>query len=239
MKEFNLSSRGKTGMMQAVELLDIGLSSCALTIAIPQDDPAKTPFDLNGRVIVTKYPNIVAGWARAKGIEFSKIINGINVSGDITGGIEGYTMFDPSVTVIADIVQSGESLVRYGWKPLGIIEDDWTAIIQDVEANVPKNERRTFINLNDDDLKKMAGVMMLSNVVLVRNTKKLSPAQEDTLNNLTQRFEKAAKALGASPIQQTKAVADQNLRNPEQGRQALPWTQSPPSTAISHGLIFL
>lgn len=206
LKEFNYASRGRKGMMQAVELLDMDLSSCAMTVAVQEKDNAQTPQDLNGRVVVTKYPNVVAGWARANNIQFSKIISGINSDGDIAGGIEGYAMFDPSVTVIVDMVQSGESLVRYGWKPLGVKDKDWNFIRDNVVSNVPKTERQEFMDLNPFKLRDMDGVIFQSSAVLVRNSKKLNDKQEEALNDVACRFQNGLMELGCKPERKYKAV---------------------------------
>lgn len=220
-KEFNARSRGRKGIMQAVELLDTGLSNCALTIALNENDPARTPQDLQGRTVVTKYPEVVVGWARANKFSFEKIISGINDDGDIPGGIEGYSLFDPSVTIIADMVESGESLVRYGLQPLGINSGDWGKIKQDVLNDVPKADRQRFIDLGARKLDAIQGVIIRSSAVLVRNAKELTPEKEARLTNIVARFYEAADELGGSPIEKPKNVS---------GQQRLNWQQRRPVT---------
>ena len=231
-KEFNIACNGRKGIMQAVEVLDTGMSNCALTIAVKDNDPARTIADLDGRIIVTKYPNILANWAKGKGIRFSKIVSGINDDGDIAGGIEGYPKLDPSVTVIADCVESGESLVRYGWRPLGIKDRDWGFIRDDILSNVPQSQRQRFIDMNPFKLRDMDGVVLRSNAILVRNNEKLSDQKEQALENLRKKLLNAAKALGHDPKTVWKNVEAQ-VKQPPLWRRLSTGPNGPYST--SHG----
>lgn len=201
-KEFNLASRGKRGLMQSVELLDMDLSRCVFTVAVKDNDPAVKPNDLNERTVVTQYPEMLKNWARKNNVNFSKIISG----NDILGGIEGYSIIDPSVTVIADLVQSGESLVNNGWKPLGMKQADWGII-----AN---NQDKKFIDFTSEKLQSISGVVMESSAILARNSRKLSQNKESALGMLEKRLENGARAYGANPQPQFKVVAFQQAQQP-------------------------
>jgi|GEM_PF-2681178 len=201
-KEFNLASRGQKGLMQSVELLDMDLSRCVFTVAVKDNDSAVKPNDLNGRTVVTQYPEMLKSWARRNRVTFAKIISG----NDILGGIEGYYNIDPSVTVIADLVQSGESLVNNGWKPLGMKQTDW-----DIIAN---NQDKKFIDFTSQKLQSISGVVMESSAIFARNSLKLSADKENTLSILQKRFEIGARAYGANPKPQFKVVAFQQAQQP-------------------------
>jgi len=202
-KEFNLSSRGKAGLMQSVELLDMDLSRCVFTVAVKGNDVAVKPRDLNGRSVVTQYPEILKNWASQNNITFSKI-----TSNDVSGGVEGYNYFDPSITVIADLVQSGESLVNNGWKPLGVRQQDWNII-----SNSPD---KSFIDLTSEKLKSIPGVVMESSAIFARSSLRLSQGKENALGILEKRLVQGARAYGANPKSQFKVVAFQRCQKSQE-----------------------
>lgn len=221
-KEFNLGGRGKKGAVQAVELVDLDLAPCVLTIAVPETEvtPNTDGMDaeraratvmqsLNGRYIVTKYPLVVENWARANRVRFAGIISTLADGTPISGGIESYPLFDPRATAVCDIVESGESLVRYELKPFGITDETWTPIRDAVLAEAPKKERPTFIQVPNDARKAIPGVVLESSALLVRPSRKMSPPKEAALATLIARFTGASQALGRSPDLKTKRVADQ------------------------------
>lgn len=202
-KEFNLSFKNnpdKKGLLQLSTLIDLDISRCVLTIAVKENDPAFKPRDLNGRNIVTKYPNLLARWATLNNVQFGNIITQIVNTGDLCGGIEESPLFNPSVTVIADIVQSGESLVRYGWKPLGMKEKDWAPIRQSyIDSNPAILEK--FCNLSSSKLDGIAGVILRSNTVLVGTAAKKSDSKINAQDDVRKLFYDAATQLSPKDTQ--------------------------------------
>jgi len=214
LKEYNLDvgKRGKKGIAQSVELVDLDLAPCALMIAVDENDPAKTASDMEGRVIATKYPNLLQKWAKANRVQLGDIVSMITDDDAILGGIEAYSQFDPRINAICDMVQSGESLVRYELKPLGIREDDWGNVMADVLGDVPEKARRRFDTLPSDAIAS-AGQVLASSAVLVRTARKLNPEKEATLAKLTERFYQASLSLGRTPVIKQKRVGEQSARS--------------------------
>lgn len=192
-KEFNLACRNQKGMKQSVEVLDMDLSRCVFTVAVKNNDFARKPSDLNGRTVVTQYPEMLKSWGRKNGVTFADII-----SKNIEGGVEGYPERHSSVTVIADLVQSGESLVNNGWKPLGISQNDWDIIVN--------NSERKFIDFTPQKLQSISGVVMESSAILARNNDKLTEGKERTIELLQKRLMDGARAYGANPIARRQYV---------------------------------
>ena len=219
MKEFNYAAQ--PGQLQAQELLDLKLGRCVLSFAIRDNDNAKTIDDLNGRRVVTKYPEILKSWCRATGINLT-IISGINNDADLCGGIEGYPIFDPSVTVIADMVQSGESLVMNGWRPLGIKDTGWNPVRDAYLDEKNYGKKPNYVDFSSKFLDNLPATIMRSNAVLVGTTKPLSKGKQEIKAELTARFEKATKSLSSNDVNPTQgywASGDrpswQNLRQPQ------------------------
>jgi len=235
LKEFNNSRRGKKGV-QAVEIVDLDMTPCALTIAVPEGDAAQISADMQGRVIVTKYPRLVENWAKANGVQFGEIVSQITDDADISGGIEGYRLFDPRVNAIADMVESGESLVRYGWKPLGISDADWAPVRADVLNNVPKGQRCKFTDMPMDTMRALPGTVMASSAVLVRSSARLTPAKEAAFKTLAGRFFDAARALGRTPTMKQTRVDKQFGKRPKPPAATTP--EGARSGEIGHSAAF-
>lgn len=214
LKEFNNGKRGKKGVAQAVEVVDLDVAPCALVIAVPEGDAAQTAADMNGRVIVTKYPELLKNWARANNVTFGEIVSSITDDDAISGGIESYSLFDPRVSAICDMVESGESLVRYNLKPLGINDTDWQPVREDVLAGRPKKERRKFTDMAPEAMNALPGLVINSSAVLVRAARKMSPEKETAFKTLSARFADASRAMGRSPAIKEKRVAQQNQKKP-------------------------
>lgn len=175
LKDFNAGAK-RRGRIQAIEIANLDLAPCALAIAIPDADKATSPNDLEGRVIVTKYPDALGNWARANKINFGKII-------ERQGGIESYAILNPEVTAICDMVESGRSLGANGWRLLGRNGCD----------------SRMFSDLSVEEMQAIPGVIVASRAVLVRAATAMNADKENALESLTARFMSAATALGKKP----------------------------------------
>ncbi len=208
LKEFNAAARGRKGYQQCVEVLDLNMAPCTLTLAVKGDDTAQSVEDLNGRVVVTKYREAVENWARGKGVQFAEIVSEVMPGMPIPGGIEGFALFDPRITVIADMVESGESLVQYNYKPLGITDADWEPIRQDVLNNVPRDQRRRYTDLPLDTVEALPGTVFTSRPVMVCGSKRLDAGKENALRLVAQNLFTGATKLGNEPAYKSRRLEE-------------------------------
>lgn len=182
------------------EILDLNIASCVLTMAVEQDD--NRPMDaFNNVAFATKYEGSLKKFLNRPDVNVTPSRIYVR-KGGMEGMIKRYK--SQGLIAIADIVESGESLIENGLKPYGISDEMW---------GVVKNGTR-FANLPASDLAQIPGVITMSHAVLVRTPNKLSPTKEAALQNLAQRFFATASANGRKPTMKMR------IRKPTQERTA-------------------
>jgi len=181
-QEFTYASRNIKGQMQPVRIGNLDLAPCALAVAVRSDDVAQSPADLNGRTIVTKYPSSVENWAKKNKISFAKII-------ERNGGIENYGLLIGGA-IIADMVESGRSLVANDWRVLGMSEE-MTGEIAD--------GRTKFSSLSMDEMTGISGVIVASRALVARTPKPMGDAKEKAFATLMDRFKDASSSMNREP----------------------------------------
>ena len=85
----------------------MGFGACRLSLAIPKDQEYTGPSFFEGKRIATSYPNVLAGWLKANGVnaKIQKIMGSVEISP--AAGL---------ADAIFDIVSSGGTLVSNGLK---------------------------------------------------------------------------------------------------------------------------
>ena len=85
----------------------MGFGACRLSLAIPKDQEYTGPQFFSGKRIATSYPNVLAGWLKANGVnaKIQKIMGSVEISP--AAGL---------ADAIFDIVSSGGTLVSNGLK---------------------------------------------------------------------------------------------------------------------------
>jgi hypothetical protein len=234
LKPFNAMIKGRKGVVQCSEILDLGLAPCTLSIGVPLDDKADDVRALNGRVIVTneKYRKPLEDWAKRKSIVFAEIVSEIIPGVPIVGGIEGLRLFDPRISAICDMIESGESIVRYDWKPLGIVDRAWQDVRTDVYEGLPKKERRKYTDLPQEMTRLLPGTIIPSRPVVARVAARLCERKEERMAFLVQQFMEASRAMGNTPVLQGKRMAEQRNGRDRRGMWA------PAKPLPSHGCWF-
>lgn len=180
------------------EILDLNIASCVLTMAVEEDDNRPmTAF--NNMAFATKYEGSLNKFLSRRDVNVTPSRIYVR-NGGMEGMIKRYK--SQGLIAIADIVESGESLIENGLKPYGITDALWDTV---------KSGTR-FANLPATELAKIPGVITMSHAVLVRTPKALPPSKEAALQTLAQRFFQTAKSNGRKPTMKMK------LRNTSQKR---------------------
>jgi ATP phosphoribosyltransferase len=105
------------GEKVADEVLPLGVAKCALEILTPPESKIESLWGLDGRKIITSYPNFTQRWAEATGVnlrEIEKIDGCLEV--DLALGLSG-------ADAGSDLVDSGETAKRWGLNRLAKIFD--------------------------------------------------------------------------------------------------------------------
>lgn len=211
LKPFNAAVKKQKGFVQASETIDLDMAPCMLTICLPENEQGSTPADLNGKTIAVaaKFRQPLEEWAKRNNVQFARIVDEIMPGVPIEGGVEGFRAFDKEVNAMCDVLQSAESAVQYGWKPLGVLDQDWLPIRTDVLSGVPKTERRTYSDLPKATIKDLPGTIIPSNPVFARISTRLSPQKERLMELFEDSCMAAASALGKEPVRRGKRYSEQ------------------------------
>lgn len=174
------------------EVMDLNIASCVLTLAVEEDDN-RIFSEFNQMAFATKYEDSLKKWLSRPNVNIAPSRIYVR-QGGMEGMIKRYK--DQGLIAIADIVESGDSLVKNGLKPYGITDAMW--------AQVKTGTR--FADFPATILGKIPGVITLSRAVMVRTPKKLSPEKEAAFQTLAQRFYETAKQNGRKPRSKIKQV---------------------------------
>lgn len=178
LKEVNSSLPAGTPKLK--EILDLGMASCVLTLAVREGDNISCLDAFNNAVIGSKYEDTTREWLAKQNITPSKILYR-------DGGMESLMRQSNGITAISDIVESGKSLVENGLIPFGMTAEAWAPV---------KNGEVRFADLPTAQLAKIPGVITISRAALVRAPQTLSPKKEKGIAVLAERFFNAATNSG-------------------------------------------
>lgn len=209
-KKFNAA-----GNLPFVEIVDLGMAPCYITIALPENDGMELDVkairnlserdrasylqnQLNGRYMATSYKDAVVGFSKQYGVRFAEIISEITPGVPISGSIEGHKMFDDRINAIADMTETAESMQANGWRPLGIPYTLWSQVYKG-KGGIKYNQ------LPQDILQKLPGTISYSNAILWRTSQALSPEKERAMDSWVQASETSARKFGGQPMRSEMA----------------------------------
>jgi len=107
--------------VELTKRLDLGVGNCRLAICVPEDSPAKSPSDLDGKRIATSFPHVTRTFLAKHGVEPHVV--------ELTGSVE--VMISLGVAdAIVDLVETGSTLAANRLRILAEIGRYETVLVQ-------------------------------------------------------------------------------------------------------------
>ncbi len=123
--------------------LELGVGKCRLALCVPEDSPAKSPADLNGKRVATSFPNVTQRYLAEHKAEVHLVTLGGSVEIMTTLGV---------ADAIVDLVETGSTLAANRLRVLAEIGRYETIVIQ--------NPQQRHAELAERVVRRLQGVVI-------------------------------------------------------------------------------